>query len=69
MGRAASGTSLLSYRTTELNTTTGLHEIVDTPFTRSGNDLVMFGSAGVGYQSATLPPNNGLISDCGVDQP
>jgi hypothetical protein len=65
-----SGASLLTYRTSEFDPTTMEHTVTETAFTRSGNDLVVYGAGPITYVTDVLPPNDGIISGCGgVDHP
>jgi len=61
------GTSLLVYVTTEYDDGAAIHEIVQTPYTRTDNSLVLYNPAVI-TMSPTLPAHD-LIDNCGVDSP
>lgn len=61
------GTSLLVYIETMFDDSTMEHDIVETAYTRDGNDLVVYGTP-VSYSSPDLPSGGGLDT-CGVTMP
>ncbi len=61
------GTSLLVYVTTEFDDVAAVHEITETPYTRTANALTPYNPPIV-TSSPTLPTFD-LIDNCGVDSP
>jgi hypothetical protein len=63
------GTSLLVFHQVQLSGDGVTYEVIDTGYTRDGDDLVVYGSGPQTSNSPTIPPVTSLIDCPGVDQP
>jgi hypothetical protein len=63
------GTSLLAYRQVQLAGDGVNYEVIDTGYTREGNDLTIYGSGPITATEATMPIAATLIDCLGVNQP
>ena len=63
------GTSLLVEQATELNRDGVTFDVTDTAYTRSGIDLVVYGSGPITTNQPSIPVMSNLIDCSGVDDP
>ena len=63
------GTLLLTFHQAQLSGDGVTYEIIDTGYTRDGDNLVVYGAGPQTSNSPTLPPVTTLIDCPGIDQP
>jgi hypothetical protein len=63
------GTSLLTFHQAQLSGDGVTYEVIDTGYTRDGDNLVAYGAGPQTSNSPTLPEANPLIDCPGIDQP
>jgi hypothetical protein len=63
------GTALLAFHQAQLAGDGVTYEVVDTGYTRDGNNLAVYGAGPQTSNSPTLPPVTTLIDCPGIDQP
>jgi hypothetical protein len=63
------GTMLLTFHQAQLSGDGVTYEVIDTGYTRDGNDLAVYGAGPLTSNEPTLPPVATLIDCPGIDQP
>ena len=63
------GTLLLTFHQAQLSGDGVTYEVIDTGYTRDGNDLAVYGAGPQATNEPTLPPVTTLIDCAGIDQP